>query len=227
MHHEGSTTGVVPLGRHWREALARLLGSADAAVATTSPYVTGVGVGFIEAHLPRTFAARGALTFVTDLSPLNVAQGSVQLDAVGRLRGLCARLDLRHLARVHSKVYVADARAAIVTSGNLTRGGLYANFEYGIGVTAAEVVQEIRADVLEYAALGAAVGPETLEAYAAEAEELRLLHGYHAARRDAALREVMERARAALVQGYAADGPVHTVFERTVLPALSFTTCRP
>ena len=38
-------------------------------------------------------------------------------------------LQLSSLSRLHAKVYIADSKAAFVTSANLTRGGLRENYE--------------------------------------------------------------------------------------------------
>ncbi len=71
-------------------------------------------------------------------------------------------MDLFHLSKLHAKVYVADTKRAIVTSGNLTRGGLDINYEYGIRIDEPCAVARIREDLLDYSKLGAAVSMERL-----------------------------------------------------------------
>ena len=53
----------------------------------------------------------------------------------------------------YAKVYVADDKLAVVTSANMTDGGLMRNFEYGVKITDTSLVSTIKRDVTEYAAL--------------------------------------------------------------------------
>ena len=69
------------------------------------------------------------------------------------LRDYCGCTTVRHLPGVHAKVYVADEDVAIVTSANLTAGGLYRNFEYGLELRSDPNARAIKRDVLEYGAL--------------------------------------------------------------------------
>jgi len=62
-----------------------------------------------------------------------------------------------HLPRLHAKVYVADESRAVVTSANLTDGGLFFNYELGIRVADPETARQIREDAEGYASLGADV----------------------------------------------------------------------
>ena len=50
-----------------------------------------------------------------------------------------------HLHRLHAKIYVAEFFShAIVTSANLTRGGLDLNYEYGASFRDTEIVKVVR-----------------------------------------------------------------------------------
>ena len=49
---------------------------------------------------------------------------------------------------------MADSHTAIVTSGNLTRGSLYRNYEYGVHISDPAMVHRIAEDLHEYS-LGA------------------------------------------------------------------------
>jgi phosphatidylserine/phosphatidylglycerophosphate/cardiolipin synthase-like enzyme len=63
-------------------------------------------------------------------------------------------MEIRFLPSIHAKVYVADERLAVVTSANMTRGGLLNNLEYGIEVDDINLVRRIKLDITEYAGLG-------------------------------------------------------------------------
>ena len=53
---------------------------------------------------------------------------------------------VKNYPRLHSKIYLFDDAQAIVTSGNLTNGGLLTNFEYGILIDDVPLVKLIKID---------------------------------------------------------------------------------
>jgi len=117
-------------------------------------------------------------------------------------------------------VYVADDEAAIVTSGNLTAGGLLRNHEYGIEVTDTHLVRRIRRDISELADLGAVVTGATLTAYCQAADELR--GAFERQRRSAAraikqhFEKTLRAAEDDLIRMRLAGGALHTVFAQTI-----------
>ena len=98
-----------------------------------------------------------ALRLVTDLSPVNIYQASTDPDALRIIADSVPNLTLLHLPRLHAKVYVSDHRRAVITSANLTAGGLHRNYEYGVFIDSESVAREICEDITEYSDLGALV----------------------------------------------------------------------
>lgn len=92
-----------------------------------------------------------------------------------RLGKTLPRFDLIHLPALHAKVYVADCRMAVVTSANLTDGGLSGNLEYGIAFTTEAIVEEIRRDFENYILLGTRVSPDEVAKLVDEMRELKVL----------------------------------------------------
>jgi phosphatidylserine/phosphatidylglycerophosphate/cardiolipin synthase-like enzyme len=186
-----------------------------------SPYVGREGTQVLAARLTASFRRCGSITFITDLSPANVCQRSTDPSALRHLGDHAAITTVRHLPGVHAKVYIADERVAIVTSANLTAGGLYRNFEYGVELRSdALLTGEIKRDVLEYGALGADVPPDQLDVYCQAAEEL---HSLFDEQRRSIRREIRRRfeqsfrnAEDSLIRIRLAVGPIHTVFARTI-----------
>ena len=74
-------------------------------------------------------------------------------------------LKIFHLPKLHAKVYIADSKKAIITSANLTRGGLNQNYEYGLFTDSFRLISQIREDIIEYSKLGALVTVENLLEY--------------------------------------------------------------
>jgi len=153
--------------------LAHLLAEAEHDVFVYSPYVTKQGADFLVASISASVRASGQLTLLTNLSPSNVTQGSTDPEALQTLATTAPRMEIYHLPSLHAKVYVADTRRVIVTSGNLTFSGLNTNYEYGFCVEHARTVDVVRRDMAEYAKLGARIELGQLATYSRVAEEVK------------------------------------------------------
>ena len=113
-------TAITVLRRGWKETLASVVKEAEDHLLICSPYVSCHGTDFINSCLSRKLRESGRLTFVTNLSPVNVAQGSTDPNSLYALSGVVPRFAVMHLPRLHAKVYVSDTKRAVITSGNLT-----------------------------------------------------------------------------------------------------------
>lgn len=161
------------LGDTWSQSLCRLVAEAESDLLISTPFITGEGAALVSSHLGISFRQSGRLRVVVDLSPMNLCQGATDPFAVETLSNSVANAAVSHLPRLHAKVYIADTSRAIVTSGNLTSGGLYRNHEYGVEISDRKIVEQIRCDICEYADLGASVGRDELSVYCALAEQVR------------------------------------------------------
>lgn len=210
--------------RNFKDRLARLFRRARRDVLISSPFVQSAGVDMAINNLAPQFRARGRLCFLTDLSPRNICQAATDPSALLMLCECVRDSTVRHLPSLHAKVYLADSELTIVTSANLTAGGLFRNYEYGIEVSERSVVSRIRSDIEEYGALGARVGAHELAAYCSLAEELRTLfrNSVNSVSKKIARRfeQRLREAEDELVGLQLCGGPVHTVFEKTVLYVL-------
>ena len=209
------------LKNDWSNKLADLFQSSDKQIVISSPFVTQEGINFILNSINRNFHAQGIVTFVTNLTTINLIQGSTDPAALHRLITQQATTEIYHLPRLHAKTYIADMSKAIITSGNLTSGGLMHNYEYGVYITDEQVVSRIHADIISYAQLGAKVSKESLLSYcmaveqAKEAFKLQQASASQSARRK--FDEVLQAANDELMRLRLSEGPIHTVFEKTVL----------
>lgn len=212
---------VIPLGRAWKESLASLLSGAESDVLISSPYVTQRGTEFVVKNASPEMRADGRFTLLTNLSPLNVAQGATSPEAVQGLIEAFPQATVRHLPRLHAKVYVADLKQAIVTSGNLTAGGLGLNYEYGLVLDQALTVGIIRDDITEYAGLGAIIGLKRIVTYRQVAEQTRAAFREQQRTVSRSARKLFEEALKdaddELIKLRVAEGPIHTVFARTIM----------
>lgn len=161
------------LGRNWNDALDRLVASVKTELLVSSPYVTQEGVNLVAANLSLRTRNEARLRFLTDLSPLNICQGVTDPRALQSLTEAISSVQITHLPRLHAKVYVADSDRAIVTSGNLTNGGLLLNYEYGLEIADHTTVRAVQRDIAAYSELGAVVLPQRLTAYCQITDRVR------------------------------------------------------
>jgi len=201
--------------------LTSLLSGAESNILISSPYVTQRGTDFVVDNASPDMRVTGSIMLLTDLSPLNVAQGSTSPEAIQSLIEAFPQVTIRHLPRLHAKVYVADLKQAIVTSGNLTSGGLDLNYEYGLVLDQTPTVEIIRNDITEYAGLGAIIGLERIVTYRQVAEQARVAFREQQMTVSRSTRKLFEEAlRDAddeLIKLRVAEGPIHTVFARTIM----------
>lgn len=217
-----SHTPAVALVRSpWTEALKKLVSLADEHLLIVSPYVKRGPTGRLIEQLDQ----RGRLeslqiALITDIRPESTLGGSMDLDAIVEIGRSVPGFELTHLPSVHAKVYVADRRMAIVTSGNFTEPGLARNVEYGIALADKAIVEEVRSDFEGYACLGAKVSIDDIETLSDEMAELKTL--FQRAERSIRVRarkafeEKLESAHLRLLRHRAKGRTTHAIFSDTI-----------
>ncbi|MDP3723911.1 MAG: phospholipase D-like domain-containing protein [Candidatus Omnitrophota bacterium] len=209
------------LGRNWNDTLAQLVASVKTELLVSSPYVTQEGVDLVTENLSPGTRSEARLRFLTDLSPLNICQGSTDPRALQSITEAVSNVHISHLPRLHAKVYVADSDRAIVTSGNLTNAGLLLNYEYGLEITDHTLVEAIQQDIAAYSGLGAAILPQRLAAYCQIVDRVRATYRRQQATVVKSVRqafnEAFRLAEDELIRLRLAGGALHTVFAKTIL----------
>ncbi len=145
----------------WSDTFDQFAGSIQESAIVAAPYITRQPVERFALRL-RSRRKSVRLDLLTNLRPDSLIDGSLDVRA---LVWLCDRVPgttVRHLGNLHAKAYVADRHTAIVTSANLTNGGLCHNKELGVAITDPDEVQGIAEDLLEYGNLGVLVPTEAL-----------------------------------------------------------------
>jgi HKD family nuclease len=210
-----------PLGRGWAPTLKDLVRSTKKRLLVSSPYITTCGCDLVRSCSSDTLNNGGEVAILTDLSPMSICQGSTDPAALRTLANNGRSLLIRHLPRLHAKVYIADDQTAIITSGNLTAGGLIQNYEYGVRLSNPSIVRTINSDITSYASLGAEVNDAQLAAYCEIAKEIRvaLRQSQASIARNVRRRfeAVVREAEDELVRMRLAGGAMHTVFARTIM----------
>lgn len=209
------------LDRDWKDHLGDLIRSSDHELLIATPYISMDGVDFVTSNLPQSMKSSGRLLLLTDLSPMPICQGSTDPSAIRSLVESLPVVEMFHLPKLHAKIYVSGTKQAIITSGNLTRGGLSINYEYGIGIDDPATVTIIRNDVLDYSGLGAPISQQSLFKYCKIAMRVRdsfreqMSKVAKEAREE--FRESFREAEDELIKIRLIKGPMHTVFSTAIL----------
>ena len=212
------------IGASWRQDLRELMRSANSSALVACPFVKEPETQMLVDDLCCERPSPPELVFVTALSANSAVTGALDITALVLLTRRLARATIVNLPRLHAKVYIADTRCAIVTSGNLTRSGLDVNLEYGLLVRDGGLVAQIREDVERYASLGRPVDVATLESLSEAADELASAHrevqksvSYRAKRR---FKRILASTEVGFIRSFVGERTKNSVFSDCLLFAL-------
>lgn len=154
------------------DEIRRLFQSCQSNLLISSPYVQPFG---IETLMDAVAGSSDNLSIhlLTSLQTQNILGGSLDMGSLVTLCEQFTKTTIRSLPRLHAKVYIADRASAVVTSANLTYGGFYGNYEYGVLLTDSAAVSVIVDDMLRYSALGSEFGIELLRSLHGEVMVLK------------------------------------------------------
>ncbi len=158
----------------WDAALFDLVRSARRDLCLVSPFLRREPLELISRTIDgRPPGTQPDVHIITNLRESSLVDNSLDVAALTGFVDALERSEVVHLPALHAKVYMADSHAAIVTSANLTNGGLWRNREYGVLLRDEEAVRDLRRDMHDFAGLGTVVARSTLGALAGETERLR------------------------------------------------------
>lgn len=124
----------------WKNDLLELVAGAKHSIKITSPFVK-------EEICREIFDAKqseAAFELVTSFKLMSVYSGSLDLSALEII--LSADGTVKNFSKLHSKIYLFDNEKAVITSGNLTNGGLLKNYEYGLLIDDESLISDITDD---------------------------------------------------------------------------------
>jgi len=206
------------LRKEWHNNLNSLICEAKKNIFISSPYVTKRGVTFIQNQFSNEFKNTGKLTFLTNLSSSNIIQGSINPEVVFKqLMNTINDFDLWHLPKLHAKVYISDKSKSIITSGNLTNGGLFSNFEYGIQIDNKEESNIIYNDIYQYCQLGSKIDIDTLNNIISVSSKIITKREKQDNVIKTELNDLLNTVDSELVKNRLNVGATHNVFSKTIL----------
>lgn len=151
---------VEVLSQTWQAKLADLIASSDTSLFIAAPFIKHAAAQWVLDSLKGQGPQR--TTVVTDISADSVLGGSLDLNALLLFSDSLRKLAIFDVRRLHAKVYVADEKQAIITSGNLTSAAFARNYEYGVVLTEPLMVRQVTRDMERYTNAGRQVSRKEL-----------------------------------------------------------------
>ena len=155
--------------RGWRDGLAGVASSARRSLLVVAPFIK-----YEEADWLCSLLHSGVeVITLANIDAEAVSASALDIAALQRLVEASPSSRLVALSNLHAKAFVADGRAAIITSGNLTRAGLDHNVECGVLIRRTQLAQELHERMLAFARLGSPMDAQAIRQLAPLEDELR------------------------------------------------------
>lgn len=154
----------------WENEFIDVISKTKKELFISSPFVNVDGVNILSNSI-RT-KSDIEISLITNLTTQNIVNGITEPKALLELYKQFKRVRISSLGRLHAKVYLIDDKMSIITSANLTNGGLVNNFEYGVLIDDGIVCSAIKEDMLKYCLLGNILDKDLLEKVTEEADKL-------------------------------------------------------
>jgi len=154
----------------WKNEFIETIAQTKKELLISSPFINVKGIKI----LSNAVQARHSIevTLITNLTTKNIINEFTEPKALLELYKQFAQVKVSSLGRLHAKVYLIDDRMGIITSANLTSGGLTSNFEYGVLIKDKNMIFDIQEDMLKYFALGNIFDKDILPKIYNESEKL-------------------------------------------------------
>ncbi|PIV92841.1 MAG: hypothetical protein COZ17_03300 [Flavobacteriaceae bacterium CG_4_10_14_3_um_filter_33_47] len=211
---------IEQLHKNWHQNLGSLINESKNEIFISSPFVTQNGVDFILKNVDNNLKENGNFTFLTNLSPSNIIQGSNNPKVFERLSSEINNLKIWHLPKLHAKVYISDQKKSIITSGNLTNGGLFSNYEYGIQINQEEETKKIYQDINQYCMLGSLIELDTLKSLIDISSQITSRVPQIESSISTEIKNLLESVQKELIKDRLNVGAIHNVFSKTMLYVL-------
>ncbi len=154
----------------WEDEFIDILNRTKKELFISSPFINKAGVKVLSDSIKTKSSVR--ISLITNLTSQNIINRAIEPAALLELYKQFDQVNISSLGKLHAKVYIIDNDIGIITSANLTRGGLINNFEYGILIDDKNVISTIKDDMLKYYSLGNIFDRALLEKINEESEKL-------------------------------------------------------
>jgi phosphatidylserine/phosphatidylglycerophosphate/cardiolipin synthase-like enzyme len=204
-----------PFEKEFKTALSK----TQREVVFSSPYINVGGVSILLDSIGNVNDK--SINILTNLSARNVVDNVTQPQALLKIYGAFKETTISSLDKLHAKIYIIDESFAIITSANLTYGGLKTNFEYGVLTDDVESIKIIKRDVLDYASLGHIFDRIFIEKIYEESQKIKHIQEKpDKERKDSELRLLLEQKKKIdylFSRSYENKETRHSIFVKTIL----------
>lgn len=145
----------------WKNEFIDTISKSKKELFISSPFVDHDGIKILSSSIQAKSSIR--ILLVTNLTTQNIVNGVTDPTALLQLYKEFNQVEISSLGRLHAKVYLIDDTIGIITSANLTSGGLINNFEYGVLIDDANTISTIKEDISKYYSLGNILDKDLLE----------------------------------------------------------------
>ena len=154
----------------WKNEFIDTISTVREELFISSPFVNLDGVKILSNSIP--IKTNIQLTLITNLTTQNIINEVTEPASLLELYRQFSQVKISSLGRLHAKVYLVDDEIGIITSANLTSGGLISNFEYGVLINNKDIVSTIKEDMSKYYSLGNILNENILKKISDEANKL-------------------------------------------------------
>lgn len=120
--------------------LVELLKDTKKELIIVSPWIKQSAVNLVIKSINNNHVK---LKIYTRFNLNDLAKGISDLKAISSLLNYFQKSEIRFIPNLHAKIYISDNKKALITSGNLTRGGLNSNVEAGILLNEDKLVSDL------------------------------------------------------------------------------------
>jgi len=145
----------------WKNEFINAFADVKKELVISSPFIDMKGTKILSDAVSARKSVE--ISLVTNLTTQNIINGFTDPSALLELHNQFAKVQISSLGRLHAKVYLIDDKIVIITSANLTGGGLLNNFEYGVLLEEKNIIFAIKEDISKYYLLGNIFDRDTLE----------------------------------------------------------------
>jgi len=154
----------------WKNEFIDIVSKTKKELFISSPFINVAGVKILSDSIQTKSSVR--ISLITNLTTQNIINRITEPAALLELYKQFDQVRISSLGKLHAKVYIVDNEIGIITSANLTSGGLINNFEYGVLIDDKNVISTIKEDMLKYHSLGNIFDKSLLEKVNEESEKL-------------------------------------------------------
>jgi phosphatidylserine/phosphatidylglycerophosphate/cardiolipin synthase-like enzyme len=110
----------------WKDMFLDLISSSENSIKIATPFIKED----ICDDIIKTKQKNSKLELITSFKLINIYLGAVDIKGIEKIiknNGI-----VKNFPKLHAKIYIFDDKEAVITSSNLTNGGLINNYEFGI-----------------------------------------------------------------------------------------------